>query len=668
VLQDGPRRCGAVIGETSSTNLQTAAGRHLGPYQLLLQIGRGGMADVFLALAPSIDGGPRRQIVIKQLLREVVEDDEFRAMLLDEGRLATRLSHPNVVRTFAVGDSGEERFLVMEFLDGQTLARIRRRALAQGGVPMAVHLRILSGVLRGIHYLHELRDDIGRSLGVVHRDVTPHNVFVTYDGQVKVVDFGIAKAASGIAHTRLGVVKGKLAYLSPESVRGEQVDRRSDVFSVGLMLWEAAIGQRFWSDHDELTVYRKLVSGDLPLGGPLEKKIDRRLLRIINKAMAVRPEDRYPTAAHMQADLDKMLAPFGEVGSRELTREHVRELFASDREAFHEQVHTELVRIDAAGASLVPLRPRPLDQIPTDAGPVSSIGSNTLRTDMTSSDDLAARAKALPPHALPLALRRAWRWASPSTLGIAAVLGAALLSGLAVRKHLRTTEAMAALLARSAPSALSSAPSVLSSTPLDGAFSKTEPTGPRPTSAAMREPLAELAPAAEPFVDVSDEVLVGAPRPSEAISDASAAPGVVPEAVDGSAAVATAYAAGGAPTELAKPDAAAPQVAAPEVASANEEATHAATPPFAAATVAVGPAAAPLVARGTSAAPPVARAASISPEQLPRAPLPATRATAVNTPHAAPLRPASVPVASNAGLSNAPRGRRPLDREDPWTE
>ena len=266
-----------VMIESASSILHTAAGRYLGPYQLLLQIGRGGMADVFLALAPAEPGKARKQVVVKQLLREIVEDDDFRAMLLDEGRLATRLSHPNVVTTFSIEEAGDERFLVMEFLDGQPLSRIRRRAKQHGGVPMAVHLRVLSDVLRGVHYLHELCDEKGASLGVVHRDVTPHNIFVTYDGHVKVVDFGIAKAASRLSSTRMGVVKGKLAYLSPESVRGEAMDRRSDVFSVGVMLWEAAVGERFWADHDELSIFRRLACGDLPLGGPLEKGIDPRI-------------------------------------------------------------------------------------------------------------------------------------------------------------------------------------------------------------------------------------------------------------------------------------------------------------------------------------------------------------------------------------------------------
>jgi len=419
------------------------------------------MADVFLALAPAEGGRPRKQVVIKQLLRDIVEDDEFRAMLLDEGRLATRLTHPNLVSTFAVDEAEGERFLVMEFLDGQPLSRIRSRAKGHGGVPMVVHLRVISDVLRGVHYLHELRDENGQSLGVVHRDVTPQNVFVTYDGHVKLVDFGIAKVAARLAHTQMGVVKGKLAYLSPESVRGEPVDRRSDVFSIGVMLWEAAVGVRFWQDFDELTVYRRLIAGDLPLGGPLEKDIDPRLLRIIGKAVAVRPEDRFATASQMHAELEYLLMSFPKAEPRRLVREHVRTLFADDREVFNEFVHEELVRLDAGRGALAPLprRARRLDQLPVDGAPVSSKSSATLRTDMTSGDDILERST--PPRA-----GRARRAALAFTT--AAVLGATVLASLALHQQVRSrrpavaaasgSEAAALLTAVSAAPKVESAP------------------------------------------------------------------------------------------------------------------------------------------------------------------------------------------------------------------
>src|SRR5690349_17441022 len=153
----------------------------------------------------------------------------------------------------------------MEYLEGQPLNRIVHRLQRAGqSLSLGMHLRVLIEVCSGLHHAHELTDYDGTPLGVVHRDVTPHNVFVTYDGQVKVVDFGIAKALNSSAETRTGVLKGKVAYMAPEQARGERVDRRADVFSVGVMMWEAATGRRLWKGVPDLTVLHRLINGDIP--------------------------------------------------------------------------------------------------------------------------------------------------------------------------------------------------------------------------------------------------------------------------------------------------------------------------------------------------------------------------------------------------------------------
>jgi serine/threonine protein kinase len=315
----------------------------LGKYQLVAEIGHGGMADVFLAMVR--EGGHDQRVVIKRLRADVVEDEDFRAMFLDEARLAMRLQHPHVVRTLEVGKESDLCFIVMEFLDGQPLSRVRRRGLRCGPPPLAVELCILADVLSGLDYVHGLCDDEGRSLGVVHRDVTPQNIFVCYDGQVKVVDFGIAKTETRLAETRIGVVKGKLSYMAPEHARGEVVDCRSDIFSVGIMLWEALMGQRFWHGHEELTIYRRLVMGDLPIGDRGRPIGDPTLARICEKALAVDPVHRYASGRQMQGALEEALRGMGVSRARGAVGAYVRELFAGDRAKFHAAIETELVSL-----------------------------------------------------------------------------------------------------------------------------------------------------------------------------------------------------------------------------------------------------------------------------------------------------------------------------------
>jgi serine/threonine-protein kinase len=195
----------------------------------------------------------------------------------------------------------------MEYLDGQPLNRILWRMTGRGGLPLGLHLRVIADVLGGLHYAHELADYDGAPLGVVHRDVTPHNVFVTYDGTVKVVDFGIAKARDSATHTKVGIIKGKIAYMAPEQARGETVDRRADVFAVGVMLWEALTGARPWKGQSELNILKSLLAGEFPSARATNPEIPARLEAILLKALAPDRRDRYATAAAFQADIEAYL-------------------------------------------------------------------------------------------------------------------------------------------------------------------------------------------------------------------------------------------------------------------------------------------------------------------------------------------------------------------------
>ena len=285
----------------------------LGSYRFIAELGHGGMADVYLAAVEGPAGSGFTKLAVVKLLRTGhAEDPDFVAMLMDEARVTARLAHPNVVQLFEVGHVDNQYFLAMEFLEGQPLHRVARRIQrtndAGANIPRHVLYAVVSDVLAGLHHAHELADYDGTPLHVVHRDVTPHNVFVTYDGVVKVVDFGIAKASGRLTETQHGVVKGKIRYMSPEQAACRDVDRRTDVFAAGVMLWNLATGTKFWGEHTDAEVARALFKGtyassprDLCPDVPVE--IDA----ICRRALSFRREDRYETAAAMRADLEAFL-------------------------------------------------------------------------------------------------------------------------------------------------------------------------------------------------------------------------------------------------------------------------------------------------------------------------------------------------------------------------
>jgi serine/threonine protein kinase len=287
----------------------SATGGRFDKYQLIAELGHGGMADVFLAAVQGPTGFSKL-LVIKRLRPDLVEDAEFVNMLLDEARLAARLNHPNVVQTIEVGKVDRHYFIAMEYLEGQPLHRVLSRAQRQnGGMPKELQYLVLSDALAGLHYAHELRDYDATPIDVVHRDVTPHNVFITYAGQVKVVDFGIAKAQGRTTNTSTGVVKGKVKYMAPEQALGEDVDRRVDIFSAGIMLWEAATGKRMWgTPKEDIFLLQKILSGDFNASPrQADPSVPEALDAICRKALAFDRADRYATAADFQADLDAHL-------------------------------------------------------------------------------------------------------------------------------------------------------------------------------------------------------------------------------------------------------------------------------------------------------------------------------------------------------------------------
>src|SRR5687768_15373108 len=245
------------------------------------------MAEVYLAVLKGSAGFNKLQVLkVLRCDQQELERAELVRMFQDEARLAARLNHPNIVQSYEVGSENGHDFIAMEYLDGQPLNQVRQRDFAKSGdFPLEMQLFVLCQVLEALEYAHTLADYDGRPLHIVHRDVSPQNVFVTFAGQTKLVDFGIAKTLDS-CQTRVGVVKGKVHYMAPEQIAGQKVDHRADLFSVGVMLWEAIARRRM---HDKDSVYeimRKVAMAELPRIRDVASDVPEELERILNRALA----------------------------------------------------------------------------------------------------------------------------------------------------------------------------------------------------------------------------------------------------------------------------------------------------------------------------------------------------------------------------------------------
>jgi serine/threonine protein kinase len=303
-----------------------------GNYRLQRRLARGGMAEVFLARLIGVEGFERR-VAIKRILPHLSESEDFRAMFLDEARLAAQLTHPNIVHIYDFGKVEDYYFIAMEYVDGVDIGRMIRRA-KERPVPFELAARIFADVCAGLHFAHHACDPIGRQLEVVHRDVTPQNVLVTYDGVVKLVDFGIAKAQFAAGRTRPGVVKGKYAYMSPEQVEGKGLDGRSDVFSAGICLYEMLTGVPLFRRDDVTASMREIRDGKPIHPEKHRRDVPEELVKIMRRALQTSRDNRYASAAAMQMDLEKFLKSATALGTaRELGEYLKRELPPQPEEA-----------------------------------------------------------------------------------------------------------------------------------------------------------------------------------------------------------------------------------------------------------------------------------------------------------------------------------------------
>ncbi|WP_244222404.1 serine/threonine-protein kinase, partial [Corallococcus praedator] len=279
-----------------------------GSYQLLKRLATGGMAQIYLARRPGSDA-PDKLLVLKRILPHLSENDEFVRMFLDEARIAARLAHPNVVQIYDLGAEGDTFFIAMEYIHGVDARRLWKRSeTSSKPLPVPLVCRILLEASAGLDYAHKKTDATGRPLGIVHRDVSPQNILVTFEGGVKVVDFGIAKAADQATVTRSGVLKGKYSYMSPEQASGQRVDCRSDVFALGVVLHELLTGGRLFKRPSDMLTLSAVAECNVPPPSHVAPRVPADLDPIVLKALAKDPDARYQHAQDLQRALEGWLA------------------------------------------------------------------------------------------------------------------------------------------------------------------------------------------------------------------------------------------------------------------------------------------------------------------------------------------------------------------------
>ena len=371
------------------------------------------MAEIFLAIEHKIEG-VKREVCIKRVLPQMLESDDFVTMFMDEARLATRLAHPNVAHVYNFGEVGGVYFLAMEYVDGLTVSKLIR-LMGEEHIPLEMSLRIVADACSGLHYAHELKDDDGRLLGVVHRDVSPQNIMVSRAGVAKLLDFGVAHASTQVHHTAVGQLKGKLAYMSPEQFRGETVDRRADVFAAGVVLYEMLTGKPLFRRENEAATMHALLYDDPPslaeYGAPPE--LDAIVSRACHKDIHL----RYQTTEEMQEALEDLAVRAGRVVTAKMLGKFVnygRELVKDQKNAIKKEKpvpdgtpsHLSLAKLAGAppppppfaSESPVPAPPPPLGSAgppplphpaerPTPAEiPSGRASASSMQTPMTASD------------------------------------------------------------------------------------------------------------------------------------------------------------------------------------------------------------------------------------------------------------------------------------------
>ena len=356
----------------------TDAKRRLDRYELIGELASGGMATVFLGRLGGV-GGFQRFVAIKRLHPHLAGEQEFIEMFLDEARLAAGIHHPHVVPILEVGQSESGYYLVMEYIEGDTLARLMARSLAMARpVPRPVLMRVVLDTLAGLHAAHELVDPDGQPVQLVHRDVSPQNILVGVDGCSRITDFGVAHAASRLSNTRADRLKGKLAYMSPEQARSGDVDRRSDVFAMGIILWEVLAAKRlFKADHEAITL-QKVTIDPIPRLSSVLPGLHPALDQVCTKALERDPNRRYRSASEMSEALERAARVAASSSPTDLGVASPREVAAYVQGALGEDIAAQRESVRAWLAHSEPSMPRVVG-----SSPAEMLGRRPVLPDVT---------------------------------------------------------------------------------------------------------------------------------------------------------------------------------------------------------------------------------------------------------------------------------------------
>jgi serine/threonine protein kinase len=326
--------------------------RTLGEYHLLRKLGQGGMGEIFLAKRVGV-GGFEKTVVVKTMLESLASSEEFVAMFFDEAHLAARLSHPNIAHIYDFGVIDGVYYITMEYIPGEDLGSIIGRLYRdEVHIPVPVAVRIMIDVCEGLQYAHTLAEN-GAPLGIVHRDVSPSNVMVSYQSVVKLLDFGIAKAASRVSHTRAGGVKGKLSFLAPELIQGLDVDARADLFSLGITMYSLLTRRHPFQRDSEIAIAHAITDGDAPDPRKLRPDLPEALVAIVAKALARDRDKRFRSAAEMGAALQAFQGNLPEATSATQVSRFLIDLFGPEAARSKTDIPT-LTRLDLAAVVATP--------------------------------------------------------------------------------------------------------------------------------------------------------------------------------------------------------------------------------------------------------------------------------------------------------------------------
>ncbi|MFW5878312.1 MAG: serine/threonine protein kinase, partial [Myxococcota bacterium] len=302
-------------------------GDQLGKYRLLKKLASGGMGEIWLARQQGLAGFDRLAVV-KKILEHLSKSRKFVEMFLDEARLAAQLSHPHIVQIFDLGKDGDIYYIAMEYVHGENLRMVNRTASRSGRpAPPPIVARVISQACEALHYAHTRTDDTGTPLGIVHRDVSPQNLLLSYEGQIKVVDFGIAKAVGRMTETKTGDLKGKTVYMSPEQIRGGVIDARTDVFAMGIVLWELVTGRRLYNQETDFLVMQAICDEPPPSPREVRRDVPEELEEVVLTALQKKPQDRFQSANEMHMALERYLQRNAHIVSSTHLAKFMRDLF-----------------------------------------------------------------------------------------------------------------------------------------------------------------------------------------------------------------------------------------------------------------------------------------------------------------------------------------------------